>query len=926
MITSEYSTVTWSGPREVISIVTNVTRYRDTTVTNLQTTTTLVNTTLVTSYDYALNPIPAVTLDHQTLVAENLQGNGTETITAGVTVQSPNAFYVFSTVKVIWVPPVVDRSNGRVVCGTASTDQGCCTAYDEAVRCFTRGFSKINENGEAYFDGRPATAFYEPRLQRRARCSPDQIIGQSGFKYQDRPEDAPIDAGPGFNDAENHGHVPQALLDWMLKDPLYVAQLPDLASCGPGGPVIKTPRLCANTPAPAYVEVVSALTVGTENVVDGAGCFRPGACPTISTPNNQAGTPAIASAQVTADPLQVGDSGTKTSGQTSPISQNGVAPNAPATLPSQAVSEPAGGTSEPPRESSVDDPAIYVDQTVIPEDAPQQQTPAADSQGVDVGSITSTTNLDDQNVIGSQTPAADSFPTGIDDPTFSNPIVTTPPISNDLPSLPGQATLLSKDIPSSPTSPPLDQDWIVPPVDQVSSNSQASFGGMSGSPVETLSDEQTPALLNDWATAEVQSQSGDASLGSETPLLNDEPATPGDRANENWQADIASLIMKAFGSAPGSAPGSTPGSAPGSAAFDGASPEAEAGAQSSTTERLPSNVLGTLDSAIPTEPTSPDNDAIINSLSLQSSFLTKAESIGSPVVIVGNTIQPGSSVTISGTIYALPSSSTGILVNGSPSPLSPPFDPAKSRPPASDDVVLASVTAASYSIIPGAPGITISGTTYSRPATGTEIFINGSPSLIPSNILEVSISQSSLPQIQQPRPPKGFPSPSNLPDTARSQSALIIASQTLQPGQAITVSGNIISLPPTGIDHVVVDGQTQSISLLAAAGSRSPSSIIFTDADRSFTARLVEATLTAFAKNATGMSISNDVESGSGTPTTSGVEDVETQSPESGGSANGTTGEGSGTESLSVRNARRASWVNAWAAVLSILMAMLLLR
>lgn len=66
--------------------MTNVTRYRDTTVTNLQTTTTLVNTTLVTSYDYALNPIPAVTLDHQTLVAENLQGNGTETITAGVTV------------------------------------------------------------------------------------------------------------------------------------------------------------------------------------------------------------------------------------------------------------------------------------------------------------------------------------------------------------------------------------------------------------------------------------------------------------------------------------------------------------------------------------------------------------------------------------------------------------------------------------------------------------------------------------------------------------------------------------------------------------------------------------------------------------------------------------------------------------------------
>ena len=44
--------------------------------------------------------------------------------------------------------------------------------------------------------------------------------------------------------------------------------------------------------------------------------------------------------------------------------------------------------------------------------------------------------------------------------------------------------------------------------------------------------------------------------------MNDEPATPGDPANENGQGNIASLIMMGFGSATGSG------------VPDGASPEA----------------------------------------------------------------------------------------------------------------------------------------------------------------------------------------------------------------------------------------------------------------------------------------------------------------------------------------------------------------
>ena len=64
--------------------MTNVTRYLDTTITNLWSRKALVDATWVTSSDYAKNPIPAAPLYHQALVTKELQGN--ETITSGVTV------------------------------------------------------------------------------------------------------------------------------------------------------------------------------------------------------------------------------------------------------------------------------------------------------------------------------------------------------------------------------------------------------------------------------------------------------------------------------------------------------------------------------------------------------------------------------------------------------------------------------------------------------------------------------------------------------------------------------------------------------------------------------------------------------------------------------------------------------------------------
>ncbi|KAL9038244.1 MAG: hypothetical protein Q9180_003252 [Flavoplaca navasiana] len=787
--------------------------YLDTTVTNLWSTTTLANTTWVTSSDYAKNPIPATPLYGQALVTKELQGN--ETITAGVTVQSPDAFYVFSTIKVIWVPAVVDNTNGQVSCGTISTYlDPLADLYDEKL---TTIFSNINEHVEAYFDDTPAPNFYEhgpwylehgrptpvastynnpapynstkisfptPFVHlphavaserdatiavdavapckeslrfniSRLQCSQDQIPGHSDYLPANKPWHA------SFHDvAEDYGHVPQALLDWMLKDPLNVAQFPDLAACLPGGPSIivqydHTGTIQA-TSAMKVQEPVAALTIRAENVVDVAGCFNPGACPIIPVSNNRAGTPARASAHITRD---------------------------------------------------------------------------------------------------------------------------HPPVAN---------VTSSGEIPSSPPRPPLDKEWKAPSSDQVPPNAQTPFGGMSGPPREIPLDGQPTTPLQDWAAADTRPQSGDAFSPSGKPLLNNRPATPGDRANAKPQANFASLIMKAFSSAVSAA------------VLNRASPKVES--PISTTEGPPSSTSGKTYSAVPIESTSLDNVAVNNSLSPQSSYLIETGSIGSPVIIAGNTIQPGTSVTISGTTYALPSSSTGILVNGSPSPLPPPFDPAKSRPSASDEVALASVTAASYSIIPGAPGITISGTTYSRPATGTEVFINGSPSPITSDILDISAILLSRSQTLQPSPPIASSSPSNLPNTAQPQSALVMASQTLQPGQAITVFGNIISLPSIGISQIVVDGQTQTLIQITSTASDRVSGIVFTNSKESFTANFVEATSTASVKNQTGTSTSNDVESGSGIANESGVVDEETGSPSNQGPTNGSAGGGSGTESLAVRN------------------------
>jgi hypothetical protein len=100
------------------SITTLVTPYVDTTITETNVYTT--NTTVTVTDQVGYNPASLMVNDGpQPFEATSSIADSTQIITAGATVQSPVAFWIYSSVKVITVFAVTD-SNGNPVCQTTS--------------------------------------------------------------------------------------------------------------------------------------------------------------------------------------------------------------------------------------------------------------------------------------------------------------------------------------------------------------------------------------------------------------------------------------------------------------------------------------------------------------------------------------------------------------------------------------------------------------------------------------------------------------------------------------------------------------------------------------------------------------------------------------------------------------------------------------
>ncbi|MCJ1317982.1 hypothetical protein MMC15_003309 [Xylographa vitiligo] len=171
-------------------------------------------------------------------------------------------------------------------------------------------------------------------------------------------------------------------------------------------------------------------------------------------------------------------------------------------------------------------------------------------------------------------------------------------------------------------------------------------------------------------------------------------------------------------------------------------------------------------------------------------------------IIGTRTLQPGGpALTISGTVLSLFSSATALLLAGSTIPLSPPLSTA---PPAVLTLGAATYTASTnaagnlvigtQTLVPGGQPLTISGTVLSLFPSGTALLLAGStiplfPPLptTPSRILTLGTA----------------------PYTAITNTAgnLVIGTQTLLPGEAVTVAGTVLSLDPAGT-KVMIESTT----------------------------------------------------------------------------------------------------------------------
>ena len=186
--------------------------------------------------------------------------------------QSPQAFYIYTTVKVITAKPVTN-TDGQVMCGTVSSWDAPNFYGVQAT------FSNINSHAEASFGGSDiggavvsptatATSTYTRKIglsvfrytftetavgtwfTNLEGSTVEPTIASTGleitlttpFIYQPTQGANPATADPRScfqgGESENFGYVPQTLIDFLARDPGYLHQYPDLTSCLPAGPSV----------------------------------------------------------------------------------------------------------------------------------------------------------------------------------------------------------------------------------------------------------------------------------------------------------------------------------------------------------------------------------------------------------------------------------------------------------------------------------------------------------------------------------------------------------------------------------------------------------------------------------------------------------------------------------------------------------------
>ena len=172
----------------------------------------------------------------------------------------------------------------------------------------------------------------------------------------------------------------------------------------------------------------------------------------------------------------------------------------------------------------------------------------------------------------------------------------------------------------------------------------------------------------------------------------------------------------------------------------------------------------------------------------------------SNIVIAGQTLVPGGpAVTVSSTPISLAHGASVAVVGGTTQSLyaatptnNPELTFAGATYTANSD---SAIVIQGQTLIPGSPAITISNTPISlAPGAGVAVIAGQTQSLTAAGATKAPVLT--------------FAGSTYTPDAA---SAFVIASQTLSPGNVITVSGTPVSLAPGG-SIAVVAGQTQSLN------------------------------------------------------------------------------------------------------------------
>jgi len=251
---------------------------------------------------------------------------------------SPQAFYVYSTIKII-TASAVTLSNGQLACATTSTFN-----YPAISPTGSDIFTGINSYAEAYFGylgfagyttstetvsplstidyqastylasyvqsdhtsvypyvlpGKTSTQFAQVQyavntanssIASLPAPSAIEISFSTPFVYlptYGATEDTFLGNQDPANCMDIHGqnntptrfgYVPQDLIDWAAQNTNYLEQYPALSDCLPGGPSIIQPSNCILFSPETYVKATD-LTIATAVTTNSIGCLGPGNCP-----------------------------------------------------------------------------------------------------------------------------------------------------------------------------------------------------------------------------------------------------------------------------------------------------------------------------------------------------------------------------------------------------------------------------------------------------------------------------------------------------------------------------------------------------------------------------------------------------------------------------------------------------------------------